>query len=80
MTTQFEPRRERAHCCAKSRRWYNNARPLLFPTATYSLVLEKSRLVIVPSGVPDVGQLEKTVSEGRWTCKEVDAVSSDIMA
>ena len=35
----------------------------------YSLPVEKSRLVTWPSGVPDVGQLENAVSEGRWICR-----------
>lgn len=41
--------------------------PLVFPIATYSLPAEKSTLVTVPSGVPDVGQLANVVNEGRWT-------------
>ena len=41
-------------------------RPRLFPTATYSLPVEKSMLVTCPSGVPCVGQFEYAVREGRW--------------
>ena len=42
----------------KSRRWYNNALPRLFPIATYWLSAEKSTLSTRPSGVPEVGQFE----------------------
>lgn len=49
----------------KSLRWYRRTRPRVFPTAMYSLPAEKSVDVTCPNGVPDVGQLEKTVREGR---------------
>ena len=42
----------------KSRRWYNNALPRLFPIAMYWLSAEKSTLSTRPSGVPEVGQFE----------------------
>ena len=55
------------YCELKSLRWYKRTRPRLFPMATYSLRAEKSTLVTCPSGVLEVGQLEKAVSVGRWT-------------
>ena len=42
----------------KSRRWYSNALPRLFPIAMYWLLAEKSTLSTRPSGVPEVGQFE----------------------
>jgi hypothetical protein len=40
---------------------------LLFPTARYPPPGEKSRAVTFLIGVLSVGQLAKTVQEGRWT-------------
>ena len=49
----------------KWRRLYSKALPRVLPIATYSVCGEKSTAVTVPRGVPDVGQLAKTVRESK---------------